>query len=110
MWGAIIGVPFAIAGCVLVFFVGKGEENTSLLGGILLWGFVSYCLGAFLGGMIWRLKRGKKPEPDRYKKRKNPYRDTLIWKLDNEGKPIKEGSQKINKYGMILDPDRDKNN
>ncbi|MCE8159241.1 MAG: hypothetical protein I3270_01540 [Candidatus Moeniiplasma glomeromycotorum] len=118
-WGLIIGIPFAIIGSVAGYFLVKDmNANTNPvqgnnpggagLGSVLLAGFMAYCLGAFIGGMIWRWKRGKKPEPDRYKIRKNPYRDTLIWKLDNEGNPVKEGSSQVNKYGMILDPERDK--
>ncbi|CAI2167682.1 18445_t:CDS:2 [Funneliformis geosporum] len=79
----------------------------SMLNAIFVFGFVSLLLGGFLGMIIQRLFTKQPKLPDRYRQRKNPYRDTLIWKLDNEGKPVKEGSAKINKYGMILDPEKD---
>lgn len=116
-WGLIIGIPVALIACLpptWAWYITKdkadkfGNLPSFPLYAVIIWAFLGYCLGAFIGGMIFRFRRGKKPEPDRYKIRENPYRDTLIWKLDNEGNPIKEGSMKVNKYGMILDPERDK--
>ena len=34
------------------------------------------------GALLHRLLKGAPPKPDRLKDRKNPYRETLVWKLD----------------------------
>lgn len=60
-------------------------------------------LAGGLGGMtVYRLFNPLPATPDRYRTRKNPFRDTLIWKRDNDGNPAK-----VNEYGMIIDPERD---
>ena len=45
---------------------------------ILIFGGASLILGGFLGMIIQRLFTKQPKEPDRYRQRKNPYRDTLI--------------------------------
>lgn len=54
-------------------------------------GWISLWITKFPGIILyWVVKGGSPPEPDRYRIRKNPYREKLAWKLDNEGKPVKK--------------------
>ena len=60
------------------YLKGYKESFGGMMNVIFIFGFASLIIGGFSGMLIQRLFTKQPTDPDRYRQRKNPFRDTLI--------------------------------